>query len=702
MKSFYFVTLFFLAFLVPVTFVRAAEVTLTPSHDTTVKKSAPDSSFSDAPSLDALYDGGMDYFNAPQELYEAMFKFDLSSIAEGQYITSASLILTTYGESTYGFGDIRLRRALSDWNDQTTWNTKPSYGDESDATLEITQNQFPPSIDITHLVQDWYTNTIPNYGLVMRPYGDGDYQKGIYTADDAHVSSKEGPNPPRLIITYSDTPPPSPSVSPSSGTSAGSDAAKPGLTNNEPGTSTGSGNGESSSSSDQLTQDSPFIAEEFHPCQSDIRSIRSKIFATEAEIMIETTTLKRLDIYYAPVSHVDPPGATGKFATNVTADSQKIEETQTNSRHKITLAPLQSETKYYFSIVGDNMQDCEHSFQTISSIPNVRGTAGLLRNNPENDSMQNPFSRLTRALSEALTQGRPVSPLVKSSMGLLVASLLTLGPATATALVAAYRAVRQLPNNIRMRFLPRKKRVTWGRVIMSTNSRGIGGALVSLFDIKTGRLVDRTVSDALGIYGFYADPGKYRLAVTRSGYNFPSKLMPYGYQGTAFTVESINGTIALDVPMDLSEYADDIYQSFSWFIYVLAIFRRPLIALSLVVSLIAFISTPMVLSFMMLAIITYLTWREGKRWYYVQCRLSSVDKKNTPLPYVQIIIRSKEKIERRLTNNRGQTYIEIPQGSYEVIMATLPVSDRLEIQEAHIQINVSFRLGIQDIKLALP
>lgn len=221
---------------------QAATLTLEPSLDATVKLSAPDTSFGAGPSLDAYYESGTDPTRVPGEVQEALIKFDLSSVPSNKYITSALLVLHSYGTTTFGYGDIRFRANINTWDNSVTWNTRPGYVAESSANLEVTNNEFPDPVTLTGLVRGWYSKQIPNYGMTMRAFGDGDYSSGLFTGSDAHASSKEGGSPPQLIITYSDTPP---SATPAPGTSGGGSGT---------GGTAGTGLGGSSSSSSSTGQ----------------------------------------------------------------------------------------------------------------------------------------------------------------------------------------------------------------------------------------------------------------------------------------------------------------------------------------------------------------------------------------------------------------------------------------------------------------
>jgi uncharacterized repeat protein (TIGR01451 family) len=80
----------------------------------------------------------------------------------------------------------------------------------------------------------------------------------------------------------------------------------------------------------------------------------------------------------------------------------------------------------------------------------------------------------------------------------------------------------------------RKKRERWGSVYDSITKRPITLAIVRLFDAKTSKLVATRVTDRQGRYSFIAEPGEYRLEVTKVGYKFPTEVMAGMKEGEKF------------------------------------------------------------------------------------------------------------------------------------------------------------------------
>lgn len=63
---------------------------------------------------------------------------------------------------------------------------------------------------------------------------------------------------------------------------------------------------------------------------------------------------------------------------------------------------------------------------------------------------------------------------------------------------------------------------SWGVIVDSDSGLKIAGATVRIFD-NINSLADTQLSDSRGRFGFFVDPGNYKLLVKASGYKFPSK-----------------------------------------------------------------------------------------------------------------------------------------------------------------------------------
>ncbi len=105
----------------------------------------------------------------------------------------------------------------------------------------------------------------------------------------------------------------------------------------------------------------------------------------------------------------------------------------------------------------------------------------------------------------------------------------------------------------------RRRRKSWGVVYDAITKMPIDLAIVRLYRLTDGRLVQSRVTDSNGRYFFLADQGEFRISVTKKSFVFPSeylkgKLQDGGYldlyHGEPIRVSEENATIAANVPMD--------------------------------------------------------------------------------------------------------------------------------------------------------
>ncbi|QHI72321.1 DNRLRE domain-containing protein [Aminipila terrae] len=171
-----------------------------PSQNVYVSQYYPDDNFCDSP---FLYAGR---FNGPGDIYRSLiqFEFDLcctnNIVPKASTIKSASLQLDLFDNKIpTGSVELSIRRAFTVFSQSfVTWNTQPTFPDTADATANIAAGFYGiMNVDVTNLVNGWYTDTIPNNGLVIT----GDETK------DAVVGFRNTRYPnsgswPKLVINY--------------------------------------------------------------------------------------------------------------------------------------------------------------------------------------------------------------------------------------------------------------------------------------------------------------------------------------------------------------------------------------------------------------------------------------------------------------------------------------------------------------------
>lgn len=103
-----------------------------------------------------------------------------------------------------------------------------------------------------------------------------------------------------------------------------------------------------------------------------------------------------------------------------------------------------------------------------------------------------------------------------------------------------------------------KKRKPWGIVYDSISKQNIPQAIVRLFSFQTGKLVDTVVTDGLGIFKLAIEKGRYKMLVSKFGYNFPTKVIFSNndgqitnvYKGGDIVIKKDGGITMLSIPID--------------------------------------------------------------------------------------------------------------------------------------------------------
>lgn len=105
----------------------------------------------------------------------------------------------------------------------------------------------------------------------------------------------------------------------------------------------------------------------------------------------------------------------------------------------------------------------------------------------------------------------------------------------------------------------RRRRNRWGVVYDAVSKQPIDLAIVRLYRLTDGRVVQSRVTDRNGRYYFLVDPGEYRIGVTKAGFGFPSELLrglrqDGGlvdlYHGESVEVTDEQAVIAANIPLD--------------------------------------------------------------------------------------------------------------------------------------------------------
>jgi RHS repeat-associated protein/CSLREA domain-containing protein len=165
--------------------LQNGSLTFTPTDDAYIASGSPTTNYGSATTLQTDASPVKDF----------LLKFSVTGV-NGQTVTNAKIRLYNVDASTKG-GDF-YRAADNDWTESTvTWNNAPASEGSLIASLGSVSVNTWYEVDVTSLVT-----------------GDGAYSLRVSSTstNGADYSSKEGANPPQLVITLGDTPAPSPTT----------------------------------------------------------------------------------------------------------------------------------------------------------------------------------------------------------------------------------------------------------------------------------------------------------------------------------------------------------------------------------------------------------------------------------------------------------------------------------------------------------
>jgi hypothetical protein len=171
-------------------------------QDATVVSSSPTSNYATSTSIQV----GLD------DRYRTFFKFDLSSIPSGVYVTSANLELNHVNYLTSMSNiDTQCFLVTGTWDESTiTWDNQPNHNTSvSSSILSFYTGSFPSKRiwDVTNIAREWI-NTGVNNGLMLKQINDLNTGASF---DSSEIGGASPQNRPKLTITYN-IPPTAPTV----------------------------------------------------------------------------------------------------------------------------------------------------------------------------------------------------------------------------------------------------------------------------------------------------------------------------------------------------------------------------------------------------------------------------------------------------------------------------------------------------------
>lgn len=153
------------------------------------------------------------------------------------------------------------------------------------------------------------------------------------------------------------------------------------------------------------------------------------------------------------------------------------------------------------------------------------------------------------------------SPSVQRGIDVAAPVLLATGVSSTVLLSASFNLVPFLQYLLTspVLLLWRRRRKSWGVVYDAGTKMPIDLAIVRLYRLTDGRLLQTRVTDRFGRYFFLVDPGEYRLGVVKAGFTFPSGILRDRkedggyldlYHGETVRVVEEHATVAANIPLD--------------------------------------------------------------------------------------------------------------------------------------------------------
>lgn len=168
-----------------------SSIALAPTGDTTLQEAHPSTNYGTSDP------GGLILGRIDGGRARVLIEFNMGEIPLGATINSATLRI--YQDGWYDYADsvrtISADCVTSAWHEAVaTWNYAPTIG-TTVGSVDVGMSEGWYVTDVTALVQEWYTGTTPNYGLLLRGYENSE---NLYRAfvPRSHV------NEPQLVVEY--------------------------------------------------------------------------------------------------------------------------------------------------------------------------------------------------------------------------------------------------------------------------------------------------------------------------------------------------------------------------------------------------------------------------------------------------------------------------------------------------------------------
>lgn len=292
-----------------------------------------------------------------------------------------------------------------------------------------------------------------------------------------------------------------------------------------------------------------------------------------------------------------------------------------------------------------------------------------------------------------LTGGLPLTNTAKATLAVTVpTSFAVAGPAASSLVVNTVNFFSNIPNflshlwlHLLLLFGRRKKQQPWGTVRDSVSRKPLAYSAIGLYLSKsagTEQLVEQTVADTQGRFGFLAAQGNYKVIAQKPGYVFPTQVYKDAYKGALFSVQE-NQTITMDLYGDPAELAIPWASRFRRFTIALGWIRLPVLIIATILSIISLIESLIPLHVIFVLLYAIMWGEELANLRRSRNTITIADTSGKPLPFTIFhLLRQVDKapVASKVTNRDGEAYVLVPSGDY-LIQVPSPQNPQGTIQE---------------------
>ncbi|OQB05932.1 MAG: hypothetical protein BWY19_00711 [bacterium ADurb.Bin212] len=228
----------------------------------------------------------------------------------------------------------------------------------------------------------------------------------------------------------------------------------------------------------------------------------------------------------------------------------------------------------------------------------------------------------------------------------------------------------------------KRKKNDWGIIYDSENGFAIANALITLYDADSKRLIETTVSDKEGRYGFIAHKGRYFIKVKKQNYEiastniFSQQGLKYqnNYLGETINITDDEQAILANIPMrsldSLNKNAKNV-SILSIIEKYLIIFNWPLISLGTIVSVLALAYCPNLINLIILIIYIPLWIMQISRLNNVKAYglvLESTKLEPIDLALIRIFNQENNHLIRTVASDlKGHYAVLVSKGKYNIL-----------------------------------